>query len=71
MEVSARKNLAIHEAFENIVKLYINSGHLKRQTLNIMTKFEDKSIYNDNKMKKSSIITSMTKKEGGRDCIIM
>jgi len=67
MEVSARKNLAVHEAFDNLVKVYINAGHLKRQSLSIMTKFDDKNIKNDNKMKKSSIIT----KKEGRDCIIM
>lgn len=71
MEVSARKNHAIQEAFENLIKLYINAGHLKRQPLNIMTKYDDKNDKNDNKTKKSSsIIKSMTKKEG-RDCVIM
>lgn len=63
MEVSARKNQAIHEAFDNLIKVYINSGNLKR----IMTKFDEG---NDKKMKKPSIISSMTKKEG-RDCVIM
>ena len=67
MEVSARKNQAIHEAFDNLINVYINSGNLKRHPLSIMTKFDDR---NDKKMKKSSIIKSMTKKEG-RDCVIM
>lgn len=68
MEVSARKNVAIHEAFDNLIKLYINSGHLKRQPLNIMTRFDEKIISNVNsKSKKSSILT----KKEGHDCIIM
>lgn len=71
MEVSARKNVAINEAFDNLIKLYINSGHLKRQPLNIMTRFDEKIIASNNnvnsKSKKSSILT----KKEGHDCIIM
>ena len=72
MEVSARKNMSIDEAFDNLIKIYINSGLLKRQPLNILSKFDDKHSNNNSgsKMKKPSIITTMTKKEG-RDCIIM
>lgn len=70
MEVSARKNLGITDCVNNILKIYISSGQLKRQPLGLMSKLDDKNTINDKKERKSSIISSFTKKES-RDCIIM
>lgn len=63
MEVSARKNSGIQEAFETLIKLFISNNN-KRLTTTMITRTEDKKSSN----KKSS---SMIGKKDNRDCIIM
>jgi GTPase SAR1 family protein len=61
MEVSARKNSGIQEAFDALIKLWLNADSftLKRS---VGTKFEDKNTLKPFKN---------AGKKGNRDCIIM
>lgn len=60
MEVSARKNSGIQEAFDNLMKLWLNANSFSlKRSLNLVTKFDDKNIKNTRKTNKN------------HDCIIM
>lgn len=56
-EVSARKNSGIQEAFDTLMKLWLNANKK-----NILTKFEDKNTLKSLKT---------TNKKENRDCVIM
>ena len=65
MEVSARKNAGIQEAFETLIKsfLHINPTIIKKNVA-LIQKIDDK-----NKLSKKN--KSFTTKKESRDCIIM
>lgn len=63
-EVSARKNSGIQEAFDTLMKLWLNSNSagLKKNANVLTKKFEDKNTFKPFKN---------TNKKENRDCVIM
>ena len=63
MEVSARKNSGIQEAFDTLMKLWLNANNSSlKGNMNLVTKFEDKNTLKSLKN---------TKNKENRDCVIM
>lgn len=63
MEVSARKNSGIQEAFDTLMKLWLNANNYSfKRNMNLVPKFEDKNTLKPHKN---------TKNKENRDCLIM